>query len=128
MIATEHPVGVVAAFGGQTAIKLTKALQQAGVRILGTSADAIELELHADLSDLGDLILGDMAKNGYITDLQAAAVGKAGHGGQGVFDDLVGGTSVQAATKPTPQASCSRGGWVMPVGCRVVMKTADHVC
>ena len=42
-----------------------------------TSADAIELELHADLSDLGDLILGDMAKNGYITDLQAAAVGKA---------------------------------------------------
>ena len=43
MIATEHPVGVVAAFGGQTAIKLTKALQQAGVRILGTSADAIDL-------------------------------------------------------------------------------------
>lgn len=42
-----------------------------------TSADAIELELHADLSDLGDLILGDMAENGYITSLQAAAVGKA---------------------------------------------------
>ena len=36
-------MGVVAAFGGQTAIKLTKALQQAGVRILGTSADAIDL-------------------------------------------------------------------------------------
>ena len=29
VIATEKPVGVVAAFGGQTAIKLTKALQAA---------------------------------------------------------------------------------------------------
>ena len=43
VIATEKPVGVVAALGGQTAIKLTKALQAAGVRILGTSADAIDL-------------------------------------------------------------------------------------
>ena len=39
VIATEKPVGVVAAFGGQTAIKLTHALEQAGVRIMGTSAD-----------------------------------------------------------------------------------------
>ena len=42
VIATEKPVGVVAAFGGQTAIKLTHALEQAGVRILGTSADMID--------------------------------------------------------------------------------------
>ena len=42
MIATEKPVGVVAAFGGQTAIKLTHALEQAGVRIMGTSADMID--------------------------------------------------------------------------------------
>ena len=42
IIATEKPVGVVAAFGGQTAIKLTRALQEAGVRILGTSADMID--------------------------------------------------------------------------------------
>ena len=35
VIATEKPVGVVAAFGGQTAIKLTHALEQAGVRIIG---------------------------------------------------------------------------------------------
>jgi len=42
VIATEHPVGVVAAFGGQTAIKLTHALEAAGIRILGTSADAID--------------------------------------------------------------------------------------
>ena len=42
VIATERPVGVVAAFGGQTAIKLTHALEKAGVRILGTSADMID--------------------------------------------------------------------------------------
>ncbi len=42
IIATEKPVGVVAAFGGQTAIKLTHALQEAGVRIMGTSADMID--------------------------------------------------------------------------------------
>ncbi len=42
VIATEKPVGVVAAFGGQTAIKLTRVLSEHGVRILGTSADAID--------------------------------------------------------------------------------------
>ncbi|MEG0767433.1 MAG: carbamoyl-phosphate synthase large subunit, partial [Clostridia bacterium] len=35
---TEQPWGVVVAFGGQTAIKLTRFLQQEGVRIFGTSA------------------------------------------------------------------------------------------
>ena len=42
-----------------------------------TSADAIELELHANLSDLGSLFLSDMAESGSITGLQAAAIGKA---------------------------------------------------
>lgn len=42
-----------------------------------TSADAIQLTLQADVSDLGDLILGDLAENGYITSLQAAAIGKS---------------------------------------------------
>ncbi|MBQ8536845.1 MAG: carbamoyl-phosphate synthase large subunit, partial [Clostridia bacterium] len=42
IIAVEKPVGVVAAFGGQTAIKLTHALSEAGIPILGTSADAID--------------------------------------------------------------------------------------
>ncbi len=42
IIKTEQPVGVVAAFGGQTAIKLTHALENAGVKILGTSADMID--------------------------------------------------------------------------------------
>ncbi|WP_295795553.1 carbamoyl-phosphate synthase large subunit [uncultured Treponema sp.] len=43
VINTEKPVGVVVAFGGQTAIKLTKFLDSQGIRILGTSADSIDL-------------------------------------------------------------------------------------
>lgn len=38
----EKPDGAVVQFGGQTAIKLTKHLTKLGVKILGTSADAID--------------------------------------------------------------------------------------
>ena len=40
---TEKPAGVVVAFGGQTAIKLAKALEGAGYHILGTCNDSIDL-------------------------------------------------------------------------------------
>ena len=43
VLAVEKPLGVVVAFGGGTAIKLAKFLDSQGVRILGTSADAIDL-------------------------------------------------------------------------------------
>ena len=43
IIEVEKPVGVVVAFGGQTAIKLTQHLDQAGVKILGTSAEGIDI-------------------------------------------------------------------------------------
>ncbi|WP_191015194.1 carbamoyl-phosphate synthase large subunit [Treponema zioleckii] len=43
VIETEKPIGVVVAFGGQTAIKLTKFLDRQGIRIMGTSADSIDL-------------------------------------------------------------------------------------
>jgi carbamoyl-phosphate synthase large subunit len=39
----EQPVGVVTQFGGQTPLKLARALEQAGTPILGTSPDAIDL-------------------------------------------------------------------------------------
>ncbi|HHX72681.1 MAG TPA: carbamoyl-phosphate synthase large subunit, partial [Clostridiales bacterium] len=42
IIRTEQPYGVVVAFGGQTAIKLTKFLDRQGVKILGTSPDSID--------------------------------------------------------------------------------------
>ena len=43
IIEVEKPVGVVVAFGGQTAIKLTSFLDRHGIRILGTSADSIDV-------------------------------------------------------------------------------------
>ncbi|MGN0172536.1 MAG: carbamoyl-phosphate synthase large subunit, partial [Acutalibacteraceae bacterium] len=42
IIATEKPYGVVVAFGGQTAIKLTNYLSDHGINIIGTSADSID--------------------------------------------------------------------------------------
>ena len=42
IINVEKPYGVVVAFGGQTAIKLTNFLSKSGVRILGTSAESID--------------------------------------------------------------------------------------
>ncbi|MCR5826266.1 MAG: carbamoyl-phosphate synthase large subunit [Oscillospiraceae bacterium] len=42
IIAVEQPIGVVVAFGGQTAIKLTQFLSEQGVPILGTSAESID--------------------------------------------------------------------------------------
>ncbi len=38
-----HLLGVIVQFGGQTPLKLSKALEQAGIPILGTSPDAIDL-------------------------------------------------------------------------------------
>ena len=43
IIEVEKPVGVVVAFGGQTAIRLTQALDSAGIPILGTSAEGIDI-------------------------------------------------------------------------------------
>ena len=43
IIKTENPYGVVVAFGGQTAIRLTKFLSENNVNILGTSYDAIDM-------------------------------------------------------------------------------------
>lgn len=43
IIRAENPVGVVVAFGGQTAIKLTRFLDESGIKILGTSAAGIDL-------------------------------------------------------------------------------------
>ncbi len=43
IIAIEKPLGVVVAFGGQTAIKLTKTLAAHNIPILGSSADTIDM-------------------------------------------------------------------------------------
>jgi len=43
VIEVEKPTGVVVAFGGQTAIKLVKFLSESGIKILGTSAESIDM-------------------------------------------------------------------------------------
>ncbi len=54
----EQPEGVIVQFGGQTPLRLAKGLQDAGITILGTSVDAIDLaedrgRFGALLSELG---------------------------------------------------------------------------
>jgi carbamoyl-phosphate synthase large subunit len=43
IVQREQPEGVIVQLGGQTPLKLTRALEAAGVRILGTSPDAIDI-------------------------------------------------------------------------------------
>ncbi len=42
IVALENPKGVIVQFGGQTPLKLSKALEDAGVPIIGTTPDAID--------------------------------------------------------------------------------------
>lgn len=50
----EKPQGVIVSFGGQTPLKLARRLETAGVRILGTSSEGIDLA--EDRQRFGDLI------------------------------------------------------------------------
>ncbi len=43
IVEREKPYGAIIQFGGQTPLKLAKALEKAGVKILGTSPDSIDL-------------------------------------------------------------------------------------
>ena len=51
VLRVEKPVGVVVAFGGQTAIKLVKFLDSNGITILGTSAKGIDTAEDRELFD-----------------------------------------------------------------------------
>ncbi|HEX2392068.1 MAG TPA: carbamoyl-phosphate synthase large subunit [Solirubrobacterales bacterium] len=50
----ERPEGVIVQFGGQTPLKLARTLEEAGVPLLGTPVDAIDLA--EDRSRFGDLL------------------------------------------------------------------------
>ena len=71
IIEVEKPIGVVVAFGGQTAIKLTEFLDRSGVQILGTSQDSIDLaedraRFDALLEEFQKMrMLGQMTNNAY---------------------------------------------------------------
>src|SRR5690606_31049370 len=43
IVTREQPIGVIVQLGGQTPLKLTRQLEEAGVPILGTSPDAIDV-------------------------------------------------------------------------------------
>ena len=43
IVQREEPLGVIVQLGGQTPLKLTRPLEKAGVKILGTSPDAIDI-------------------------------------------------------------------------------------
>ncbi|MEJ7761128.1 MAG: carbamoyl-phosphate synthase large subunit [Gemmatimonadaceae bacterium] len=43
IVEREQPIGVIVQLGGQTPLKLTRGLEAAGVRILGTSPDSIDI-------------------------------------------------------------------------------------
>jgi carbamoyl-phosphate synthase large subunit len=43
VIAKEHPEGVIVQYGGQTPLKLSRALEAAGAPIIGTSPDSIDM-------------------------------------------------------------------------------------
>jgi carbamoyl-phosphate synthase large subunit len=43
ILSTEKPEGVIVQFGGQTPLKLSRALEEAGAPIIGTSADSIDV-------------------------------------------------------------------------------------
>jgi carbamoyl-phosphate synthase large subunit len=54
VIEQERPEGVIVQFGGQTPLKLAGGLEAAGVRLLGTSVEAIDLA--EDRARFGDLL------------------------------------------------------------------------
>ncbi len=54
VIATEKPEGVIVTFGGQTPLKLAQRLADAGVPLIGTSPDGIDLA--EDRKRFGDLL------------------------------------------------------------------------
>ncbi len=60
IIDMEEPIGVIVAFGGGTAIKLTKKLAERGVPIIGTSADSIDI---CEDRKRFDMLLEDLAIN-----------------------------------------------------------------
>ncbi|MDP8257539.1 MAG: carbamoyl-phosphate synthase large subunit [Candidatus Alcyoniella australis] len=73
VVRAEQPLGVLAQFGGQSALELAAALDQAGVRLLGTPAEAFALTRdHKRLCDLLTELGLNRPDNGTAHDLESA--------------------------------------------------------
>ena len=114
----EHPVGVIAQFGGQTPLNLASDLEKNGVKILGTSPSVIDLAEDRDLfRAMMDKLEIPMPESGMATtvDEALAIAGKIGYpvmvrpsyvlGGRGmevVYDDDSMEGYMKAAVGVTP--------------------------
>jgi carbamoyl-phosphate synthase large subunit len=69
----EKPQGVIVQFGGQTPLNITAELAQAGVKILGTSPDTIDLAEDRDrFRKMMDKLKIPMAKSGMASNIEQA--------------------------------------------------------
>jgi carbamoyl-phosphate synthase large subunit len=74
VVAREQPLGVIVQLGGQTPLKLTRQLEAAGVRILGTTPDAIDVaEDRQRFDEIARRLDIRQPENGTATNLDAAA-------------------------------------------------------
>ncbi len=114
----EKPLGVICQFGGQTPLNIARELADAGVRILGTSPDTIDLAEDRDLfRKIMDRLGMPMAESGMATgtDEALAIAARIGYplmvrpsfvlGGRGmeiVYDEAMLRNYVAAAVDVTP--------------------------
>ncbi|NLK42734.1 MAG: carbamoyl-phosphate synthase large subunit, partial [Planctomycetes bacterium] len=115
----EKPLGAIVQFGGQTPLNIAKQLEEAGVRILGTSTDAIDLAEDRDRFRVMMERLGiPMAESGMASTPEEALeiAAKIGYplmvrpsyvlGGRGmeiVYDEQMLRHYIAAATEVTPE-------------------------
>ncbi len=75
IVEREQPMGVIVQLGGQTPLKLTRGLEAAGVKILGTSPDAIDIAEDRRRFDAIARSLGiQQPANGTATSVEEAVV------------------------------------------------------
>jgi carbamoyl-phosphate synthase large subunit len=113
--ARERPVGVVIQFGGQTPLKLARALEEAGYRILGTPFDAVDLaedrERFAALCDEQDIAVPPWGMARTAED----AVGIANEIGYPVLvrpSYVLGGRNMRVCYSPAEVLLAQQGGLV----------------
>ena len=81
IVEAERPIGVIVQFGGQTPLKLANALEEAGVKILGTTPDSIDLA--EDRKRFGEVLLKlgiPQAPNSTVMSYEEAVVAARGIG------------------------------------------------
>ncbi len=115
----EKPAGAIVQFGGQTPLNIAKQLEEAGVKIIGTSTDAIDLAEDRDrFRAMMDKLKIPMAEAGMASTLEEALViaQRIGYplmvrpsyvlGGRGmevVYDDEMLRRYISAAVEVTPE-------------------------